>query len=806
MPRNPLMRFLAPIALFRCLSLGLSTQVIYAADPLPGHSVHGEAFDFGPRQAAFLIEGCGKVSFPVTTKNPEAQQFFTQGVGQLHGFWYYEAERSFRQAADLDPDCAMAYWGCSMANGGTEMRAKGFIAEAVKRKDKASPREQAWITATQAFFEFKGTDKKQRDLDFIAALEGIVHDNPDDLEAKAFLAWAIWKAKDSGVTMTSPEAVNALVQQIMAKEPMHPSHHYLIHLWDDKKPARALKSAALCGQSAPAIAHMWHMPGHTFSKLNRLQDAAWQQEAALRVDHAWMQRTQILPDQIHNYAHNTEWLVRTLNQTGQVKEAISIAKNLIEIPRHPKYNAVDKQSNSSGFGRTRLLDTMVRYEMWDDLLAMEESAYLDVTKNPTLEATRLRAVGIAAFFKGDQARLKKALTAVTVLKSQKTPAPTPPPTTTAKPVVAEEKKENVAAEAKKPDDAAKPTPVVAAAEVAKSAPVPAPDPKKPATPGTPATPAQNKDGKPAEKSKQKPKATPAEEAEAELQVLVAIAEKKPVDEVQKLLGKAGDVPKSRLLRYHERMGNKDKVATLANELSDDVPGVALKVQALMDAGKKDDAKKALLKLADRASSADKDLAMVQRMDAIAVESGLPEFWRKALPAKEDSGKRPPMDSLGPLHWRPFRPAHFELSAADGKMTSLKQFSGKPVVLLFYLGNGCGHCMEQLKTFATAAESYRKAGIEIVAIGAESAADLAATSKACDAAKGAPFTLLADPGMTTFRAWRCYDDFEGLGLHGVFLLDDKGNVRWLDVSADPFKDTKFLFGEAQRLLKFPVEDS
>ena len=73
-----------------------------------GHSFHGEAFNEGPRQKAYLMKGMGRVRFPITTNKQEAQLFFTQGVSQLHGFWYFEAERSFRQAAMLDPDCAMA--------------------------------------------------------------------------------------------------------------------------------------------------------------------------------------------------------------------------------------------------------------------------------------------------------------------------------------------------------------------------------------------------------------------------------------------------------------------------------------------------------------------------------------------------------------------------------------------------------------------------------------------------------------------------------------------------------------------------
>lgn len=101
---------------------------------LPGHSHYGEVFDEGPRQKAYLMSGTGKVDFPVSTKNAEAQAFFNQGVGQFHGFWFFEAERSFRQAAALDPDCVMAYWGMAVANFQNPKRAKGFINNAVSQR------------------------------------------------------------------------------------------------------------------------------------------------------------------------------------------------------------------------------------------------------------------------------------------------------------------------------------------------------------------------------------------------------------------------------------------------------------------------------------------------------------------------------------------------------------------------------------------------------------------------------------------------------------------------------------------------
>src|SRR6185369_5263850 len=178
-----------------------------AEKPLPGHSMNGEAFNEGPRQAAVLMPGTGLVQFPITTKNEEAQKFFTQGVGQLHGFWYWEAERSFRQVAALDPDCATAYWGMGMANINNETRAAEFMKEAVKRRDKVGRHEQLWIDAYAAFYTDTKKDENARRSALIGALENLSYEFPDDLEAKAFLVFQLWDNKQHNMPLPSRTAV-----------------------------------------------------------------------------------------------------------------------------------------------------------------------------------------------------------------------------------------------------------------------------------------------------------------------------------------------------------------------------------------------------------------------------------------------------------------------------------------------------------------------------------------------------------------------------------------------------------------------
>lgn len=150
-----------------------------------GHSLHGEAFDEGPRQVAKILEGMGQVRFETSTKNAECQAFVNQGVAQLHTFYYFEAERSFRTAAKLDSRCALAYWGMAMANENNDRRARAFLDKG--RPLAKTPREKAYIAAADGYFQQSKTPKDRRAA-MVSALEKIVLDYPDDLEAKAFFA------------------------------------------------------------------------------------------------------------------------------------------------------------------------------------------------------------------------------------------------------------------------------------------------------------------------------------------------------------------------------------------------------------------------------------------------------------------------------------------------------------------------------------------------------------------------------------------------------------------------------------------
>src|SRR5205823_4913928 len=204
----------------------------------------------------------------------------------------------------------------------------------------------------------------------------------------------------------SRQAVDTLIDTVLQVEPMHPgAHHYRIHLWDNVKPARAEKSAALYARSALGIAHAWHMPGHTYTGLKRYADAAYQQEGSARVDHASMARDRIMPFEIHNYAHNNQWLATSLSHIGRVRDAVAVARNLVEQPRDPNKNGKNDGGSPQRSGRLRWAEILTRYELWDDLIDANNSGALDWSDIPIERREKAYTLGLAYVAKGDREKL-----------------------------------------------------------------------------------------------------------------------------------------------------------------------------------------------------------------------------------------------------------------------------------------------------------------------------------------------------------------------------------------------------------------
>ncbi len=746
------------------------------SEPAPGHSAHGETFNEGPRQQARLMGGTGKVSLKISSTVENAQAFFDQGLGQVHGFWYFEAERSFRQVAALDPNCAMAYWGMALANINNEGRAKSFIAEALKRKDKATPRELKYIEALHAFYhaDAKKT-KKDRAEKYIRDLERLLYDFPEEIEARSFLALSLWSGREAGVPITSYLALNAVLGEIFAAEPMHPSHHYRIHLWDKERSQQALTSAARCGQSAPAIAHMWHMPGHIYSDLDRFDDAVWQQEAAVRVDHAYMMRDQILPDQIHNFAHNTEWMIRNLDHLGRAGDAAAFAVNLIEMPRHPKYNARDKKTGTGGYGKQRLFEILERYELWADVAKYCEPPFLDAPNDRSSRLERSRWVALAALHQQQGDKAREVMDAL------------------------DKERRGLQREVDELKFEVEPENMPASALRAENIP---------ASPVTASRPMNVGEFTP-EKRKEQLKRLDGElqrfvKTLAELHGIEAYKRGDFAEALREL--KAADATKVDPLfqaRVQFLAGDTDgalkKLRDSVNGKKQQVRPRAVLVEMLFQADKKDDAKTHFETLRTIAGRADLSTPLLARLAPIASEFGYPTDWRTPAPAATDVGERPAHDTLGPQLWSPpTAPSWIARDGNDAERSS-QEFADKPTVYLFFLGSGCLHCTEQLQKFTAKYNEWQQLGVNVVGVSTDDVTKLQTAVKNFQPQQ-IPFPLVSDSSLAAFKTWRCHDDFENTPLHGTYLVDATGRLRWWDISHEPFMDVDFLLQETPRLLQ------
>ena len=743
--------------------------------PAAGHSYHGEAFNEGPRQAALLIDGMSPIEFDTSSKSPAAQKFMEQGIAQLHGFWYLEAERSFRQAAKEDPQLAIPYWGMAMANVNNTKRARGFMDEAMERRKKdTSRRETLYIEALDRLIpkekkddkktdrEAERDEKKKRTERYLSDMERLLHEFPDDIEARALLALQLWLAERSGIKISSRYAVNALLGEVFTVNPMHPAHHYRIHLWDSARPDNALQSSALCGPASPGIAHMWHMPGHIYSKLKRYEDAAWQQEASARVDHAHMIRTRLLPDQIHNFAHNNEWLVRNLIYIGRVQDALDLSRNLVSLPQHPKYNTWDKRG-SYKYGRQRLMQTLTEYALWEELIKESGGNYLPPTTDDTQQEEWLGWLAVAQFMTGDSKQGSRTLRSLQrrhlVLQT--------------KILELEDKK--------------------ADAEAA----INAKDEKEEAEKETD------------EPEKTEPTMDEVKRHISKLDQILARVRSADAVKQKNLSSLKENLPKARLnpvlqAQWQGEAGDLDEGIKLAEKAVRDGPGqvrpLAVLVDLLWKKDRKDDAKKHFATLQKTAGTADLNTPMLAKLAAVAKAAGAKTEWRLPESPNKDLGDRPPLNDLGPFRWQPYQSPTWGAKAPDGKLVSGEEFDGRPRILIFYLGFGCLHCVEQIHEFLPLCDEYKNAGIDVVAISTENVDALQQGIK--DFEKEIKIPLLSDVDQHVFKAFRCWDDFEDQPLHGTFLIDHRGKVRWQDIGYEPFNDANFLLEESKRLLALP----
>jgi hypothetical protein len=241
------------------------------------------------KPGAPVFKGLGVHHMAISTKVPETQKFFDQGVNLLFGFNHAEAIRSFREAARLDPNCAMCWWGMSVALGSNinlpmppDAIAPAWQAlqQAQARAPKASAREQAWIAALATrYSKDPKADRHALDEAYAAAMGKLWREHPDDLDAGTFYAeammdtqpWDYWQADGATPKGHGGEIVSTL-ETVLRQAPDHPGalHLYIHAVEASTTPERAEAPADRLLVLMPEAGHIVHMPSHIYYRVGPL--------------------------------------------------------------------------------------------------------------------------------------------------------------------------------------------------------------------------------------------------------------------------------------------------------------------------------------------------------------------------------------------------------------------------------------------------------------------------------------------------------------------------------------------------------
>jgi tetratricopeptide (TPR) repeat protein len=419
--RPPLFPFLL-LALALPLGQGsmARTQVPPAERPLPSPSV-GSLDSLA--EGAILFDNLGTYHYPVTTTSKEAQAFFDQGLRLTYAFNHDEAARSFARAAQLDPSCAMCFWGVALVLGPNynvpmlpDRAATAWegLQRAVALAPRTTPVEQALIGALAR--RYGGPEPldpmamKPFNEAYAAAMRDVAQRFPDDIDVQVLFAeslmnlnpWKLWTLE--GQPAPGTEEIVTRLEGVLARAPDHPgANHYYIHAVEaSNQPERALPSARRLPELMPGAGHLVHMPAHIYQRVGLYEEASEANRRAVEADEAYIRQAKP-----HGYypmylAHNWGFLAFSASMEGRSEEALRAAR---ESAKAFPPEMLEMMPGMDFFAAEPLL-VMVRFGRYEELLAEPRPD----PKYPVLTGLWLHAHGLALAATGklDEARAEHA--------------------------------------------------------------------------------------------------------------------------------------------------------------------------------------------------------------------------------------------------------------------------------------------------------------------------------------------------------------------------------------------------------------
>ena len=332
------------------------------------------------KPGAPLFTDLGNHRQPISTKSPQAQQYFNQGLILAYGFNHGEAVRSFKEAIRLDPTCAMCYWGVAIALGPNINKpmdaadvplAWDALQQAKRLSSNTSEKEKAYIKALESRYSPQPVaDRQALDLAYANAMREVMKNYPQDLDAATLFAEALmdtmpwdYYMEDNRPKAVTEELIEAL-EFVISKDPQHPgANHFYIHAVEASPyPERALPSARRLGNIVPGAGHLVHMPSHVYLRVGRYHDATLTNEEAVKADQSYITQCRaqgFYP--IAYYPHNQHFLWYTSMMEGRSELSLRTAREIDQMNEHQ--NLAERKRFSP-----LLVLTLARFGRWDEVL------------------------------------------------------------------------------------------------------------------------------------------------------------------------------------------------------------------------------------------------------------------------------------------------------------------------------------------------------------------------------------------------------------------------------------------------------
>ncbi len=371
------------------------------------------------------LQNLGRHRFPVSTRVPRAQLFVDQGIKLSYGFNHAEAGRAFREAARLDPRCAMAFWGQALVLGpninapmdpADEPKAKALAGQAMALLAGATPRERAYIQALAKRYTGDPAGRVAADSAYAAAMADVARRFHADLDAIVLWVesgmdlrpWNYWRP--DGTPYPGTLELRERLESVMARSPEHPGAlHLYIHLLEPTADARLAEPAAdRLLKLMPAAGHLVHMPSHIYQRVGRYADSAESNELAMLADEDYITqcRAQGLYPMAY-YPHNIHFLWFAATMQGRSARAIAAAR---KTASQVSDSALASLPLLAGF-RVVPWYALTRFGKWDEMLAEPRPTSGDRYVLGTWHYAR----GLALLGKGRPTDAARALDSVRVI-------------------------------------------------------------------------------------------------------------------------------------------------------------------------------------------------------------------------------------------------------------------------------------------------------------------------------------------------------------------------------------------------------